>query len=187
MFGAERDPAFGHPGAQGAGPIFAMWHKWLGDQWSIGDWAGMRVAAAHELSSHLVGRPWPVDPPQNLREYDPEWGRAFSTGSAVGGCDHDRMLSLVRVPVLFTHHSRHVDAHTGRVLEGAQHSLDISRPDDSACLGDEVAAGIAFSEFARTGRNAIRSVRMLARAAMTTANKALASHGSGLSLRRNRV
>lgn len=115
MFGAERDPAFGHPGAQGAGPIFAMWHKWLGDQWSIGDWAGMRVAAAHELSSHLVGRPWPVDPPQNLREYDPEWGRAFSTGSAVGGCDHDRMLSLVRVPVLFTHHSRHVDAHTGRV------------------------------------------------------------------------
>jgi hypothetical protein len=25
------------------------------------------------------------------------------------------MLSLVKVPVLFTHHSRHVDPHTGRV------------------------------------------------------------------------
>ena len=78
---------------------------------------GMRAAAAHELPSHLVGRSWPVDPPQNLREYDPEWGRAFSSGSAVSGCDHARMLSLVKVPVpvLFTHHSRHVDPMTGRV------------------------------------------------------------------------
>ncbi len=115
LFSAERDPAFGHPTSQGAGPIFAMWHKWLGDEWSIGDWSGMRGAAASELPSHLAGRSWPADPPQNLREYDPEWGRAFSSGTGTAGCDHARMLSLVRVPVLFTHHARHVDPATGRV------------------------------------------------------------------------
>lgn len=118
LFGSERNPAFGHPISQGAGPMFAMWHKWLGDQWSIGDWTGMRAAAENELPPHLAGRQWPADPPQNLREYDPEWGRAFSSGSAMVGCDHAQMLSLVKVPVLFTHHSRHVDPVTGR-LQGA--------------------------------------------------------------------
>jgi pimeloyl-ACP methyl ester carboxylesterase len=93
-----------------------MWNKWLGDQWSIGDWAGMRAAAGSELPSHLAGFPWPVDPPQNLREYDPEWGRAFSSGTVAAGCDHARMLSHVKVPVLFTHHFRITDPTTGRLL-----------------------------------------------------------------------
>lgn len=42
--------AYGRPGlAQTPGPIFALWAKWLGPQWSIGDWAGMVDAAPREL------------------------------------------------------------------------------------------------------------------------------------------
>ena len=115
LFASERDPAIGHSVSQGLGPIFAMWNKWLGDQWSIGDWAGMRSAASSELPAHLVGREWPVDPPQNLREYDPEWGRATSSGTLMAGCDHASMLSAVKVPVLMTHHFVHVVESTGHV------------------------------------------------------------------------
>jgi pimeloyl-ACP methyl ester carboxylesterase len=57
-------------------------------------------------------------PPQNLREYDPEWGRAFVSGTATASCDHASMLARVRVPVLYTHHYRAVDEATGR-LTGA--------------------------------------------------------------------
>jgi pimeloyl-ACP methyl ester carboxylesterase len=55
------------------------------------------------------------EPPQNMKEYDPEWARAFWTGTVSASCDHARMLSSVKVPVLFTHHFRMVDAH-GRLL-----------------------------------------------------------------------
>jgi hypothetical protein len=66
----------------------------LGDQWSIGDWKGMRKAAATELPAWmrealmamnplLDGAASPEEPPRNLREYDPEWGRAFVTGFAM--------------------------------------------------------------------------------------------------------
>jgi hypothetical protein len=47
--------------------------------------------------------------PQNVREYDPEWADAFVSGRATLTCDHENMLSHVKVPVLFTHHFRHVD------------------------------------------------------------------------------
>jgi pimeloyl-ACP methyl ester carboxylesterase len=116
LFASQTDPSVGHSIDQGAGPIFAMWNKWLGDQWTIGDWAGMREAAPNELPAHLAGIPWPVDPPQNLREYDPEWGRAFVSGTVAVGCDHARMLAAVKVPVLLTHHFHTVDASTGRLL-----------------------------------------------------------------------
>jgi pimeloyl-ACP methyl ester carboxylesterase len=122
LFASERDPVIGHSASQGAGPIFALWNKWLGDQWSIGDWAGMRSAASSELPAHLVGREWPVDPPQNLREYDPEWGRATSTGTLMAGCDHASMLSAVNVPVLLTHHFFRVVESTGHV-QGALSDL----------------------------------------------------------------
>ena len=35
----------------------------------------------------------PDEPPQNLKEYDPEWGRAFWTGTVAARCDHERMLA----------------------------------------------------------------------------------------------
>jgi hypothetical protein len=59
-----------------------------------------------------------AEPPQNLKEYDPEWGRACATGTISAGCDHGRMLRQVRCPVLFTHHSWEVDEATGN-LNGA--------------------------------------------------------------------
>ena len=123
---SQRDPAFGHSIRQEAGPLFAMWNKWLGDQWTIGDWAGMRAAAPQELPAHLAFIPWPDDPPQNLREYDPEWGRAFVSGTVAASCDHARMLAAVNVPVLLTHHFRLVDPATG-LLIGALSDLPAER------------------------------------------------------------
>ncbi len=64
--------------------------------------------------------------PQNLREYDPEWGDAFVSGRATLTCDHDIMLRHVKVPVLFTHHFRHVDPDTGQLI-GAISDLQAAR------------------------------------------------------------
>ena len=67
------------------------------------------------------------EPPQNLKEYDPEWARAFWTGAVAASCDHARMLASVRVPVLLTHHFRKVDDATGDLL-GARGSTPRRRP-----------------------------------------------------------
>ena len=39
---------------QGIGPMFALWSKYLGDQWSVGDWDGMVAAAPRELPAWLA-------------------------------------------------------------------------------------------------------------------------------------
>ena len=39
----------------------------------------------------------PDEPPQKLKEYDPEWGRAFWAGTVGASCDHERMLRNVKV------------------------------------------------------------------------------------------
>jgi len=116
LFGSETNPACGHSIRQSIGPMFAMWSKYLGDQWSVGAWAAMAENAASELPAWLAGFRPADEPPQNLKEYDPEWGRAFWTGTVGASCDHARMLQAVKVPVLFTHHFRHVDAATGFVM-----------------------------------------------------------------------
>jgi len=115
LFGSETTPAFGHSIKQSIGPVFAMWSKYLGDQWSIGAWEAMAANAEHELPPWLPMRPG-AEPPQNLKEYDPEWGRAFWTGTVAAACDHARMLKAVKVPVLFTHHFRHTHEETGVVM-----------------------------------------------------------------------
>jgi hypothetical protein len=66
------------------------------------------------------------EPPQELKEYDPEWGRAFWTGTFYGSCDHERMLGSVKVPVLFTHHFRVIDEGTGALM-GASSDLQVER------------------------------------------------------------
>ena len=126
LFASETNPACGPSIRQGMGPVFAVWSKWLGDQWSVGNWAGSLRAIPREVPPVLLGGlaamadaqspPPGAEPPQNLREYDPEWARAFVTGTVGAGCDHAAMLASVRVPVLFTHHFRRVDPATGHRL-----------------------------------------------------------------------
>ena len=45
LFASEFVTTCGQPVNQGMGPSFALWNKFLGDQWTIGDWAGFRAAA----------------------------------------------------------------------------------------------------------------------------------------------
>jgi pimeloyl-ACP methyl ester carboxylesterase len=121
LFSSELTPAYGPGMRQCIGPLWALYAKWLGDQWSIGDWAGLVRAAPTELpgwAAGLLGRmnDAAAGPPQNLREYDPEWARAFWTGTVTANCDHARMIAAARVPVLFTHHFRVIDAGTGSLI-----------------------------------------------------------------------
>ena len=104
LFTSEIRPAVGPGIRQCIGPVFDLWSSYLGDQWSIGAWDAMREAAPERLPDWLKGLPVPEEPPQNLKEYDPEWGRSFWTGTVAASCDHERMLRSVKVPVLLTHH-----------------------------------------------------------------------------------
>jgi pimeloyl-ACP methyl ester carboxylesterase len=127
LFSAEVNPSCGHSIRQAIGPVFALRAKYLGDQWSVGDWHGMKVAAVRELPAWIgAARPIPDEPPQNMKEYDPEWARAFWTGSVSQSCDHARMLSAVKVPVLYTHHFRRIDGATGSLM-GAASDLQAAR------------------------------------------------------------
>ncbi|WP_332770822.1 alpha/beta fold hydrolase [Phenylobacterium sp.] len=67
--------------------------------------------------NYVVAGP-PSKPSQSIKEYDPEWARAFYEGTVAASCPHDLMLAKVKVPVLLTHHSRTVDEATGH-LAGA--------------------------------------------------------------------
>ena len=127
LYASEVRPATGQGIRQGIGAAFHLWSTFLGDQWSIGDWDGLRAAAPDILPPWMQALFTPADePPQNLKEYDPEWGRAFWTGTVAASCDHERMLRSVKVPVLLTHHFRHVDEDTG-FLMGALSDLQAQR------------------------------------------------------------
>jgi pimeloyl-ACP methyl ester carboxylesterase len=91
-----------------------------------GDWDAMRAAAPDVLPSWMQMFVPPEEPPQSLKEYDPEWGRAFWTGTVAASCDHEHMLRAVKVPVLFTHHFRTIDEKTGALM-GATSDLQASR------------------------------------------------------------
>ncbi|HEY1563021.1 MAG TPA: alpha/beta hydrolase [Caulobacteraceae bacterium] len=149
LFGSEANPAFGHSIRQSIGPIFAMWSKYLGDQWSVGNWAGMVENAAGDLPPWMANFRPPPEPPQNLKEYDPEWGRAFWTGTMGASCDHARMLRCVKVPVLFTHHFRHVDEATGFVM-GAISDLQASQV---RALIEEAGQAFDYRSFPQTGHS----------------------------------
>jgi pimeloyl-ACP methyl ester carboxylesterase len=131
IFSSQVDPAVGQSLRQAIGPIFAVMARYLGPQWSIGDWDGMVAALPDELPdwmgmiAGLFGMGGD-GPPQALREYDPEWGQAFWSGAFYDSCDHDRMLRSVKVPVLFTHHFRTNDETSGALL-GASSDLQAAR------------------------------------------------------------
>ena len=138
LFASEAVTSCGQPVGQGMGPSMQLWNKYLGDQWTIGDWDGFKAAIPREISRPLreaiaimIPPPkgatgLPPQPPQNLKEYDPEWGRSFASGLATAGCDHATMLSHVKVPVLFTHHFHQQDEETG-IHQGAISALQAER------------------------------------------------------------
>ena len=127
LFASEIRPAYGPGMSQTLGPVFNAWNTYLGDQWGVGDWKGFLAAAPTVLPPWLAqflgaGGPPGDEPPQNMKEYDPEWGRAFWTGTASASCNHKQMLAAVKVPVLLTHHFRHIEEETGH-LQGALSDL----------------------------------------------------------------
>jgi pimeloyl-ACP methyl ester carboxylesterase len=136
LFASEMNPSCGQSIRQGVGPMFSLWHKWLGPQWSLGDWEGMLRAMPSELLASILeglaamapagAGQAPTGVPQDLKEYDPEWGAAFASGFATAATDHEVMLAQVKVPVLFTHHFHRVDETTGTLM-GAISDLQVNR------------------------------------------------------------
>ena len=135
LFASESTPLYGHGIRQSAvSSSFQAFVTFLGDQWSRGDWKGMvasRAAGARSTASAAPGTPAGAqgEPPQNLKEYDPEWARSFIEGTVAQSCPHERMLAQVKVPVLFTHHSRAIDPSTSQLL-GAISDLQASKVKD---------------------------------------------------------
>ena len=130
LFASEVRPAVGPGIRQCIGPLFDLWSTFLGDQWSIGAWDAMREGSASRLPEHMRFIPVPDEPPQNLKEYDPEWGRSFWTGTVGASCDHERMLRSVKVAsVLLTHHMRIIDDASGFLL-GAMSDQQAQRVQD---------------------------------------------------------
>jgi pimeloyl-ACP methyl ester carboxylesterase len=150
LFASELLPATGQGVRQGIGAMFNLWSTFLGDQWSIGDWDGVRGAAPDVLPAWLRGIFTPPDePPQNLKEYDPEWGRAFWAGTVGASCSHEQMLRSVKVPVLLTHHFRHVDDATG-LLMGAISDLQATRVKE---LLGEAGVPVDYRSFEKMGHS----------------------------------
>jgi len=150
LFSSDVKPATGQALRQSIGPMFRLWSTFLGDQWSIGDWEGMAAAAPDMLPAWMqglfsAGEP----PPQNLKEYDPEWGRAFWSGTVAASCDHERMLRSVKVPVLLTHHFRRVDEDTG-FLMGALSDLQAKRALE---LLGEAGVAVEYRSFEQMGHS----------------------------------
>lgn len=147
LFSSEVRPAVGPGIRQAIGPMFDLWSTYLGDQWSIGAWDEMRAAAPSRLPGWLAAIPFPEVPGQNLKEYDPEWGRAFWTGTVAAACDHERMLRAVKVPVLLTHHFRLVDEATGTLM-GAMTDPQAQRVQD---LLTEAGVTVDYRSFPSMG------------------------------------
>jgi pimeloyl-ACP methyl ester carboxylesterase len=119
LFSSQVAPTIGQGINQTIGPMFLLWNTYLGDQWSIGDWEGLIAAAPEVLPAWIAGlfsASSHEEPSQNLKEYDPEWARAFWSGTVAASCDHARMLRSVKVPVLLTHHFRLVVDATGALM-----------------------------------------------------------------------
>ena len=130
LFASEVRPAIAPGIRQGIGPLFNMWNTFLGDQWSIGAWDAMREGSAAHLPEQMKLFPVPEEPSQEFKEYDPEWGRSFWSGTVGAACDHERMLGSVKVPfVLQTHHMRMTSDDTG-FLFGAMSDQQAQRVQD---------------------------------------------------------
>lgn len=126
FFASETTPLVGQSIKQSIGPLFRLNAIYLGDQWRVGDWAGLKKAAAVDPSPLLRMFPFPAEPPQNLKEYDPEWGRAFWEGTVAKSCPHETLLAQVKRPMLLTHHMRFVNPENGNLF-GAMSDLQAAK------------------------------------------------------------
>lgn len=116
LFACLPSPLIGPSIKQAIGPFLHLQAMYLGDQWRIGDWQGFRKALG-EASSPMLRMIKPAEePPQNIQEYDPEWGRAFWEGTVAASCPPEAMLPHVKVPVLMTHHMRIIVPDTGNLI-----------------------------------------------------------------------
>jgi pimeloyl-ACP methyl ester carboxylesterase len=150
LFTSEVRPATGQGVRQGIGAVFLLWSTYLGDQWNIGDWDGAVAAAPDFLPEWMRTAFAPAStPPQNMKEYDPEWGRAFHSGTMAASCDHEGMLRSVKAPVLLTHHFRKVDPETGFLI-GALSDLQANRVRE---LLAEAGATVDYRSFDRMGHS----------------------------------
>jgi len=130
LFASELVPSFGHNVRQHeVGAMFEMWHRFLGNQWSVGDWDGFVQASAKSSVAVMAKNmfPEPAEPPQFMKEYDPEWAGAFYNGTVAVNCPHDVMLAQVKVPMLITHHMRSVDPESGVLGPGAMTDAQVRR------------------------------------------------------------
>lgn len=120
LFTSELTPARGSGIHQTAvGYLFKLFSTYLGDQWSVGDWRSMLAAAPSLVPDWMLGWiPTSEEPPQNLKEFDPEGARAFLTGTATANCSQEKILQSINTPVLFTHHFRSIDPAT-EIVQGA--------------------------------------------------------------------
>lgn len=118
LFASEAKPLYGQSIRQSAAPFWGIFAKYLGDQWSVGDWP----KTAKAMRALRPDFPDTAEPPQNFKEYDPEWARSFFEGTVAQSCPHELMLAQVKVPILLTHHSRSVDERTGQLI-GAMSEL----------------------------------------------------------------
>jgi pimeloyl-ACP methyl ester carboxylesterase len=126
FFSSETTPLVGQSIKQSIGPLFHLNSLYLGDQWRVGDWEGLRKAAASHPLPLLRMVAQRTEPAQNMKEYDPEWGRAFWEGTVARSCPHETLLSQMKVPVLLTHHFRTVNPENGNLL-GALSDLQAAK------------------------------------------------------------
>jgi pimeloyl-ACP methyl ester carboxylesterase len=121
LFHCEAHPAVGQGIDRGIGRMFAVSSKYLGNQWSLGDWPGMAAGFASEVSPWMApfGAMFAGGLSQNMKEYDPEWATACWEGTISASCDHVAMLSRVKAPVLYTHHFRGTDPESGDEMGAA--------------------------------------------------------------------
>lgn len=126
LFSSELIPSFGHGVRQHeVGVMFQLWSRFLGDQWSVGDWPGFIQAISADPGAETVNDntdgqmlPATMEAPQFMKEYDPEWARSFYEGTVATNCPHDVMLKQAKTPILLTHHQHSENAESG-ILSGA--------------------------------------------------------------------
>ena len=129
FFACLTNPLIGPSFKQAIGPFLHLQAMYLGDQWRIGDWKGFQKAVAGAPSPLMRMIKPPDEPPQNIKEYDPEWGRAFWEGTVAQSCPPEVMLPQVKAPVLLTHHMRIIVPDTGNLI-GAMSDVQAAKAHD---------------------------------------------------------